>query len=116
MWAVALGALLPVLSQAAVRLTDQADWVEVCTSTGMAWVHAESGQAAGASPDESVASALSGCAWCLSHAGGMGLPPSLAPSGLPLAAGAASPLSLATVRVAHRGWPSALSRAPPLPT
>ena len=114
MWAMALGALLPVLSHAAVRPTDQADWVEICTATGMAWVHAESGQMADTPPDESMASAMSLCGWCLLHGGTSGLPPSHGPSFSAPSASTSSPSSLDTRLVSHRGWPSALSRAPPL--
>lgn len=114
MWAMALGALLPVLSQAAVRLTDQADWVEICTATGMAWVHAETGQITESPPDDSMVSAMSGCGWCLMHGGATGLPPSHGPTFSAPTGSAAALSALDTRLVAHRGWPSALSRAPPL--
>ena len=75
LWALVLGACLPTLSQAAVQLTDRQGWVEVCTSTGMVWVRADtasSGTEPPANPSEATAQA--GCTWCLAAGGQPALP------------------------------------------
>lgn len=71
LWAVVLGALLPTTSQAALRLHDRADWIEVCTSTGMAWVKAETHD----DTAPSTQTAGTACPWCLSPHSGPALPP-----------------------------------------
>lgn len=73
-WSLVLGACLPVLSQAAVRLTDRLDWVEVCTSTGMTWVRAD-GSIATDDPAGTAEGTVAGCDLCLLHGGTGDVPP-----------------------------------------
>lgn len=84
--AMAMGALVPALAQAAAASTDDARWVELCTATGMVWVQA------GADPDAAGAASpapgggqvsSSSCPWCLLHGGAAGLPPVLDAIALP---------------------------------
>lgn len=116
MGAVLLGALLPVLSHAAARANPSSGWLEVCTSTGMVWVHAPSGQLADAVPDTSLASAVAGCTWCLLQGGTGGPPPSLDTPRFGLVDAANRPLSVDSPPRAQAHWPSALTRAPPVLT
>jgi hypothetical protein len=75
LWALVLSTCLPTLSQAAVQLSDRQGWIEVCTSTGMVWVRADtasSGTQPPASPAEAATQA--GCTWCLAAGGHPALP------------------------------------------
>lgn len=113
MSAVLLGALLPVFSHAAARANPSSGWLEICTSTGMVWVHAPSGQLAEAVPDTSLASAMAGCTWCLLQGGAGGLPPSHDTPHFGLAGTALQPLPAESPGWVQAHWPSALTRAPP---
>jgi hypothetical protein len=42
MLALVMSALAPTVSQAVVMSSDRADWLEVCTTTGVMWVKADS--------------------------------------------------------------------------
>lgn len=108
--ALVLGALAPTVTQAMVAGGERADWLEVCSVSGMVWVKADTGELAQQPPDGS--SAGQHCPWCTLHGGVAGLPaaqalPELPPrlTDLPPAF-YRSPLS-ATV------WAPAQSRAPP---
>jgi hypothetical protein len=73
MWLLALSACLPVLAQAVVRAQGGADWLQVCTSTGMVWVNAQ-GEQRDAGDAPAPVSAVQ-CDWCLVQAGASGMPP-----------------------------------------
>jgi len=114
MAALLLGALLPLLSHTLARSAHASGWVEVCTSTGMAWVHTETGQRADAPPYGSLASDVSDCTWCLLQAGAGGLPVAAdAPHFGPVASAARHPQADSPLP-AQAHWPSALTRAPPV--
>ncbi|MCU0931534.1 MAG: DUF2946 family protein [Serpentinimonas sp.] len=66
-----LAALFPVLAQAAVRLADAGNWVQVCTQTGMVWVRVDSHEA----PDLDAEAAAPACDWCLAGHATPTLPP-----------------------------------------
>jgi hypothetical protein len=75
LWALVLSTCLPTLSQAAAQLSDRQGWIEVCTSTGMVWVRADtasSGTQPPANPAEAATQA--GCTWCLAAGGHPALP------------------------------------------
>lgn len=111
--AVLLGALLPTLSHAAARWASPGAWVEVCTSTGMAWFHTQSGELLESVPERSSTLAQADCAWCLAPGGAGALPPSAKVAHpQPRAATPAAALHH-TGPVAAPVWPSALTRAPP---
>lgn len=109
LWLVVVGALLPSLSQAALRLHGPADWIEVCTSTGMAWVQADPDAAEPADQGTGLS-----CPWCTAPGWGHALPPS------PPQATALAPVHFrerppAYARGAHTDhvWRTAQARAPP---
>lgn len=115
MWLLVLSACLPTVAQSAVRASGNADWLQVCTSTGMVWVKAQSvdAQADGKAPAPVSLTTTMQCDWCLLHGGAVGLP-SLASPHVPspdfigeLSADALSSPHLMAV------WQPARSRAPP---
>lgn len=77
LWLVVWGALLPTLSQAALRLHDGAERIEVCTSTGMVWVQLDPAPTAAHDDDGAPSTDTVGmaCPWCLSPHHGPALPP-----------------------------------------
>lgn len=109
--ALVLGALAPTVTQAMVAGGERADWLEVCSVSGMVWVKADTGELAQQPPDGSAAGQQH-CPWCTLHGGAVGLPASQALPELPPRltdlppAFYRAPLS-ATV------WAPAQSRAPP---
>lgn len=112
--ALVLGALAPTVTQAMVAGGDRAEWLEVCSVSGMVWVKADTGEVA-QQPDGNapMVEASQHCPWCTLHGGVAGLPTSQAQLPLPPRltdlppAFYRAPLS-ATV------WASAQSRAPPI--
>lgn len=113
MGAVLLGALLPTLSHASARWASPSGWVEICTSTGMVWVHTQSGEQAETVPDGSPVSGMAGCTWCLLHGGAGGVPAAASVAHPDAVDSAALPLPSLTGPLAPPIWPSALTRAPP---
>lgn len=112
--AVLLGALAPTVSQAMVASGDRAQWIEVCSVSGMTWVRADLADAATDVDGGSPASEISPhCPWCMLHGGVAGLPPA-ADQALPLAR--QTDLPAAFYQAAHTStvWNTARSRAPPL--
>lgn len=118
MLALVWGALAPTLGQAAAReaLSPDSGWVEVCSTTGMVWVHLDSGaERSGEHPGGAgdLMSTMTDCALCLLHGAAAGAP----------TAGALVPLSLhvqvllpalPTAPTSAPVWPGALLRAPPV--
>lgn len=125
--AVLMAALLPALSHAVVaQMVANGALIEVCTTSGMAWVNLGTAPvpgadaASGAQPNLSdntlpadTGMVMAGCDWCATHAPGWSLPPVAALS-LPL------PVQLADVPLAFLHaprllavWAPAHSRAPP---
>lgn len=112
LWSVVLGALLPAVAQAAWRSHDRADWIEICTSTGMLWVKAETRQA-DADPTTAQGAGMS-CPWCLSpHGGPALLPEPSEPAFKSQPHRERPPTHLLAAPIAPH-WPGAHARAPPL--
>jgi hypothetical protein len=111
MLALVMSALAPTVSQAVVLSSERGDWLEVCTTTGVVWVKADS-----AAADEGnlpMAGHEQGCDICTHTV--TGAPPEPAawivhaiaqPCVMPQALGASAPPA--------RLWAPAQSRAPPL--
>lgn len=117
LWLVVWGALLPTLSQAALRLHDGADRIEVCTSTGMVWIQLDA--APSATPDDDApdtATVGMTCPWCLSPHHSPALPPS-SPAHVfaPVVFNDHPPSYWQAAHTDHV-WRSASARAPPLLT
>lgn len=81
MWLLVLSVCLPTVAQAVVRASGNADWLQVCTSTGMVWVKAQNpeAQSDGEVPVPASLSTNMQCDWCLMHGGVAGLPPAAVP-------------------------------------
>ena len=75
MLVMVFGALAPAVAQAMVSSSDRADWVEVCSASGMLWVKADGSGAVDAGMDEPMSDASQHCPWCNLHGGAAGLPP-----------------------------------------
>jgi hypothetical protein len=110
--AVVLASLAPFISHAKAM-----HWAELCTQEGVRWVAVNAAYAEEKSPQNlPQLPCFQACAYCATHAGSFGLPPSVfvfvAPSNTPTASAKtlASPLRLPP-------WPgfSHHPRAPPLP-
>jgi hypothetical protein len=112
--AMLLGALAPTIAQARMGGSDRADWLEICTTTGMVWVQADTGEVV-RSVDGQPADAAGGmhCPWCTLHGGASGLPPAEAVAVLPLSP-AEQPPALYRAPSTGTVWATARSRAPPL--
>lgn len=113
MGVVLLGALLPTLSHAAARWANPGAWVEICTSTGMVWVHTQSGESADAPPESPGVSSMVGCTWCLLQGGSAGLPPNSSKAPLEAWISTQAPVFGLSGPLSPPPWPSALTRAPP---
>ena len=110
-------ALWPAWSHAvSARVADGAGWVQVCTTSGTAWVQV--GDAPSAAPQDAPDTGLSGhvnCPWCQLHSAPWALPPApvlghvppaLAAAGVWPQAGWPAPWPL-------HAWSACRSRAPP---
>lgn len=128
--ALLLAGLLPAVSQAVVAQTaGPGDWIEVCTSTGMAWVRSSEPSAADAaekslhpgmalSADEGeglVTTALhsGACDWCQHVPVAMQVPPTPASAFLPPPEPAAWPRAFLHAPRTPFAWAAPHSRAPP---
>lgn len=128
--ALLLAGLLPAVSQAvAAQTAKPGDWIEVCTSTGMAWVR--SGEATppksaekslhaamAASADDAAGivttAMLSGaCDWCQHAPAGLHVPQSQAPQFLLPPEPAAWPQAFLQAPRTLFAWAAPHSRAPP---
>lgn len=112
LWTVVLGALLPAVAQAAWRTQDRADWVEICTSTGMLWVKIEGARHGEADPTTTQGTGMS-CPWCLSPHGGPALVPESRQPALEAHPLQERPPTRLLAAPAEPRWPSAHARAPP---
>lgn len=111
------GALVPTLTQAMVTGTggDRLHWLQVCSTSGMVWVRADTGERSNQSPrsEHPMGDVKQHCPWCTLHTGAAGLPPtaysvalSPQPTDLPPAFDRRPPVAAV--------WAPAQSRAPPL--
>ena len=113
-FAILLAALAPSISQAVANAKQESGsgWAEICSVAGIRFVQVDDGVA----DEKSGAKAMQmeHCAFCSTHAGSVGLPPTSPMLPLPVASGTAifpalyyqspSPLFI---------WSTAQSRAPP---
>lgn len=81
MLALVMSALAPTLAHAWVAASDEDQWIEVCSASGMVWLKANGLGAAdqGASDqDAPMADMGKHCPWCSFHGSAAGLPPAVA--------------------------------------
>jgi len=114
MVAMLLGALAPTVTQAMVASSDRADWLEICTATGMVWVKATTGEFSEHSPQGSspTSEVSQHCPWCTLHGGGAALPVQPLWHSGSSAGHVLSPVSLDAPALTAV-WATAQSRAPP---
>lgn len=116
--ALLLGSLLPVLSHAVVEApADGQGWVEVCTVSGMAWVHQVDDTAEGAAlahPMPGGPFTLDRCDWCATHNPLAGLPPLAGTLAVPMVFGPDAPPAFLHAPRPLFVWAAAQSRAPPV--
>ena len=116
MLVMALWVLAPTLAQAVVARSDQGDWVQVCSASGMFWIQVDRVGLDDASPaSDGLPTASMGmqCPWCQLHSPAAA--PSPASTSLALTAAPAQWLGDASAAPPPPGiWPAAPARAPPL--
>lgn len=112
--AMLLGALAPTIAQARMGGSERADWLEICTTTGMVWIKADSGELAQKTDGQPAGSDTSPhCPWCTLHGGASGLPPVETAAVVP-APLAERPPAFYRAPLTDTVWAMARSRAPPL--
>ena len=113
--AMVVGALAPTVAQAMVTAGDRAEWLEVCSVSGMVWVKADTGEVSQQQPDGSGSSGAPSphCPWCTLHGGAAGLPPAAAMHGELPARLTDLPPAFYRAPLATTVWAPAQSRAPP---
>lgn len=105
--AMVAGVFTPAVTQAVVAGSERANWVQICSASGMAWVQLD--DRSDGTPPSSGASG--GCAWCSTHvAGGVPTTSRWWAHPLPTAHG---PAAVATSAPLQRAWTPLQSRAPP---
>lgn len=114
LFALVLGALAPTVTQAMVAGGDRADWLQVCSVSGMVWVKADTGEVRDHQPDSSapVSDASQHCPWCTLHGGAAGLPVVALHLDLPPRLSDLPP-AFYSAPLAATAWAPAQSRAPP---
>jgi hypothetical protein len=114
--ALVLGALAPTVTQAVVMGGDRADWLQVCSVSGMVWVQAQTGEVSDQQPEGGapMSDATQHCAWCTLHGGAAGLPAAQLQPELP-ARPTDLPSAFYFAPLVATVWAPAQSRAPPLP-
>jgi len=113
--ALVFGALAPTVTQAMVAGGDRADWLQVCSVSGMVWVQADTGEVRDQQPDggSPMGDASQHCPWCTLHGGVAGLP--TAPHSIDLPPRLTDlPPAFYRAPLAATVWAPAQSRAPPL--
>lgn len=116
MLAMLLGALAPTLAHAWVAAADEGRWIEVCSTTGVVWLKADSsGTSADAAgnPDMPMADRAQHCPWCSVHGAMDGVLPNVSTAvasvrsieSLPVWLGRYGPVLT---------MPGVLARAPPI--
>lgn len=115
MLAMVLGALAPAVAQAVVVSSDRAQWVEVCSFSGMVWVKADTDTDSQQAGDHSApaADATMQCPWCTLHGGAASLPPVIAMAE-PLPRQTDLPPAFFRAVTLSGIWAIAHARAPPL--
>ena len=110
--AMLVGALAPAIAQARMAGGDRADWLEVCSATGMVWVKADTGEIAQKSGTP-AGDGSQHCPWCTLHGGAADVPPTVAGVNLPPRLTDLPP-AFYRAPLADTVWVPAHSRAPPL--
>lgn len=113
--ALVFGALAPTVTQAMVAGGDRADWLAVCSVSGMVWVQADTGEVRDQQPGSGspMGEASPHCPWCTLHGGVAGLP--AAPYFIDLPPRLTDlPPAFYRAPLAATVWAPAQSRAPPL--
>ena len=117
MCVMVFAALAPTVAQAMVTASDDGQWVEVCSASGMVWLKADGAElASGASSDQdnnTMGDMGSHCPWCSFHVPALGLlPQQLSP--LPLVPVAQSVPRVAPIALISKVQRRVQARAPPL--
>jgi Protein of unknown function (DUF2946) len=113
MLALVMGALAPTVTQAMVAGDESADWLEICSVSGMAWVKVDTGEVRDRQSDGGAPmGAGQHCAWCTLHGGTAGLPAVSVVTALP-ARLTDLPPAFYLAPMAASVWMPALSRGPP---
>lgn len=113
--AMVLGALAPTVAQAVVSASGQAQWVEVCSASGMVWVNVRDSAELGApseAPTNPMGDMTEPCQWCTLHGGAAGVPPSAWAWAGPTQ-GADVPSAFLFSATVSSVWAVAHARAPP---
>lgn len=112
--ALVLGVLAPTVTQAMVAGSDRADWLEVCSVSGMVWVKANTGEVRDLLPDGSgpASDASQQCSWCTLNGGSAALSVVAASLYLPPRL-IDFPPAFYHAPLAATVWAPAQSRAPP---
>ena len=116
MCVMVFAALAPTVAQAMVAASDDGQWVEVCSASGMVWLKADGVEAAsGASSDQddnTVGDMGSHCPWCSFHVSALGLLPQQI-SSLPLVPAAQAVPHVDQVALTSKVQRRVQARAPP---
>jgi hypothetical protein len=115
MLAMVLGVLASTMAQAVVSASGQAQWVEVCSTSGMVWVKADGGAELGAS-SEALSNPMGDmsepCPWCTLHGGAAGAPGRALAFVGPILSAEPPPAFLFSATISGV-WAVAHARAPP---
>lgn len=111
------GVLAPLVAQASVSADRDGARIQICTSTGMAWVQVDANQDGPSRSDKGFSNGsmtlMGECAWCVLHGGGGALPTQEAAS-LPLMSFSQErPHVLVESLAPDAAWLRLPSRAPP---
>ncbi len=114
MLALVLGALAPTVTQAMMASGDRADWVEVCSVSGMVWVKVGAEDRGDLPPASGTPTgdAPQHCAWCTLQAGVAGLPEAQVGFPLPVCRSDFTP-GFYLAPMAASAWMPVHSRGPP---
>lgn len=113
--AMVLSVLVPTVAQAVVHASGQAQWVQVCSASGMVWVKAsdaDSAEPGAQDPSKPMGGMSEPCPWCAVHGGAAGVPPPTAAFVGAIAAAEPPPAFLFSATVSGV-WAVAHARAPP---
>jgi len=111
-WVMLAGALMPTMAQAMwLGQPDRAQWIEVCSASGMMWVRADATD--GEQEPVSDPEAGTSCPWCMLHGGSPGLAPAEALDAVPTPRLTDLPPAFYQAPHPLAVWAHAPSRAPP---
>jgi Protein of unknown function (DUF2946) len=113
--AMVLSVLAPTVAQAVVNASGQAQWVEVCSASGMVWVNVSGSAEPGAqseAPNNPMGDMSEPCLWCTLHGGVAGAPAKPLAFVGPVLGAEPAPAFLFSATVTGV-WAVAHARAPP---